>query len=211
MHIEQIVVGDFATNCYIVPGATPGTCVIVDPADGGKALLALLDRLGLRPVAVLLTHGHYDHILAVPDLQERWPDLPVYCHPLDISKELVEYDMGKTYPTVAAFHNVHLLSDGQALTLAGLTVEVLATPGHTPGSVTFRVGDALFTGDTLFCEDIGRTDFEGGDMGAMKTSLARLAALEGDYQVLPGHDETSTLSHEKQHNPYLKPAFLAKF
>ena len=114
--------------------------------------------------------------------------------------------MGRVYPTVAAFSNLRPLEDGQRLHLAGLSIQALHTPGHTPGSVTFLVGDALFTGDTLFRGDIGRTDFAGGDDGQMASSLARLAALEGNLRVLPGHEEDSTLERERQTNPWLRVA-----
>ena len=178
----------------------------MDPADNGPRLVRLLEEEGLTPAAVLLTHGHYDHILAVPALQERWPDLPVYCHPLDVPAKKTERDMGRVFPTVAAFKNLTPLADGQALDIAGLAIAVLHTPGHTPGSVTFMTGDVLFTGDTLFCRSIGRTDFIGGDDRQMAASLRRLADLPGDFRVLPGHDEATVLSQERRFNPWLQPA-----
>ena len=114
--------------------------------------------------------------------------------------------MGRTWPTVASFANLRPLAGGQELTLAGLAFRVLHTPGHTPGSVVFQAGDALFTGDTLFHGDIGRTDFPGGDDRQMNASLAKLAALEGDFRVLPGHEEDSTLEEERRGNPWLRAA-----
>jgi len=206
MEIRRVVAGDFFTNCYVVWGGAPGRAVLIDPADGAPGLIRLLDGLELAPEAVLLTHGHYDHILAVPALQERWPGLPVCCHPLDVPRELTERDMGRTYPTVAAFSNLRPLADGQEPTVAGLTVRVLHTPGHTPGSATFQIGDVLFTGDTLFRGSIGRTDFAGGDDARMNGSLARLAALEGDFRVLPGHEGETTLERERRTNPWLRAA-----
>ena len=198
MEFKCVVTGDFFTNCYIVWGGTPGRAVLIDPADDAPGLLRILDGLGLAPEAVLLTHGHYDHILAVPGLQKRWPDLPVYCHPLDVPRALTERDMGLTRPTVASFANLRPLADGQELTLAGLTFRVLHTPGHTPGSVTFQTGEALFTGDTLFHGDIGRTDFEGGSMPDMRASLKRLAVLPDQTVVLPGHGEQTTIGAERR-------------
>lgn len=204
MDIRRVELGSFLTNCYLVSGGAPGEALLIDPADSGHALVELLEQLELTPAAVLLTHGHYDHILAVPHLQERWPDLPVYCHPLDVPTEKVEHDMGQSFPTVAAFKNVLPLAEGQRLDLAGFAIEVLHTPGHTPGSVVFQIEDALFTGDTLFQGSIGRTDFPGGDDAQMAASLARLAKMEGDWRVLPGHEGVTTLAREKRENPYLR-------
>ena len=205
MQIECMILGEYATNCYILSGGQAGRCVLIDPADDAPRLLARLDSAGLVPEAVLLTHGHYDHLLAVPGLQARWPALPVYCHPLDIPEDTVEYEGRRAFPTVAAFANLRTLCEGGRLELAGLTFTVLHTPGHTPGSVTFQCEQALFTGDTLFLESIGRTDFAGGDERQMAQSLARLAALPlADCPVYPGHDSPTTLAHERRFNPWLR-------
>lgn len=214
MQIEQLVLGMFETNCYLVEGQEEGKCVLIDPADSAGALIRRMEEKKAVPEAVLLTHGHYDHFLAVPGLQERWPGLAVYCHPLDCPKELVEHDMGMVFPTVTAFANVQGLKEGQRLELAGLEFQVLHTPGHTPGSVSFLARDAkgakgaaakeaLFTGDTLFCGSIGRTDFAGGSMRQMRSSLRRLASLPGDYRVYPGHEGLTSLAAERRSNPYL--------
>lgn len=203
MQTEQFVLGMFETNCYLVTGKEPGACILIDPADDAGKLISYMEQKRLVPKAVLLTHGHYDHFLAVPGLQKRWPSLPVYCHPLDCPKELEEHDMGMVFPTVTAFANVRSLEEGQELNLAGLTFHVLHTPGHTPGSVTFQAENVLFTGDTLFCGSIGRTDFAGGNMKQMKESLRRLAAIPGDYLVYPGHEGLTKLDKERKTNPYL--------
>ncbi len=203
MQTKQFVLGMFETNCYLVEGKEQGTCILIDPADNAEQLIGYMDKKHLVPIAVLLTHGHYDHFLAVPGLQERWPDLLVYCHPLDCPKELEEHDMGMVFPTVTAFANVRSLEEGQKLNLAGITFQTLHTPGHTPGSVTFQAEDVLFTGDTLFCGSIGRTDFAGGNMNQMRASLKRLAAIPGDYLVCPGHEGLTRLDRERKTNPYL--------
>lgn len=206
MEIERLILGDFATNCYVISNSGSKDCFLIDPAGQDDILLRYLDKHSLIPQAVLLTHGHYDHILAIPALQARWPQLPVYCHPLDCPAETVEYDMGQTFPTVTAFDHVRPLCDNEQLQAAGFDVTVLHTPGHTPGSVTFCVGGALFTGDTLFYHSIGRTDFAGGDDREMARSLARLGAIAGDLPVYPGHDDATCLEDERRNNGYLAEA-----
>lgn len=206
MKLAQMVLGMFQTNCYILAQDGHQDCVLIDPAGEPQQLLKKLDELGLKPAAVLLTHSHYDHILAVPALQERWPELPVYCHPLDWPEALEEVDMGMTFPTVTSFHNLLPIQENDQLDIAGMTFQVLHTPGHTPGSVTFRLNDLLFTGDTLFCGSIGRTDFAGGNQAQIMVSLAKLAQLEGDYRVYPGHEGSTTLERERQQNLWLRSA-----
>lgn len=206
MQIKQLILGDYETNCYVLQGPDAGICAVIDPADDGPGICRALKKSGAVPEAVLLTHGHFDHILAVPYLQECWPFLPVYCHPLDCPKETTEEYEGKMYPTVSAFRNLRRCCEGEDITVGGLSVRVMHTPGHTQGSVTLIAGNALFTGDTLFQGGIGRTDFEGGDSRAMMRSLTRLTGLNGDYRVFPGHGPASTLNTERAHNPYLRMA-----
>lgn len=203
MQIQHLVLGMFGTNCYIVSGNCPGKCILIDPADRADKIMESMKKNNLIPEAVLLTHGHYDHFLAVPDLQKMWPDLPVYCHPKDCPVEKEEYDMGRMFPTVSALDNVKPISAGVLLKEAGFEIRVMETPGHTPGSVTFFIEDAMFTGDTLFCGSIGRTDFAGGSVQQMAASLRRLAKIPDNYYVYPGHESTTTLNAEKQYNPYL--------
>jgi len=204
MQVKRFVLSMFQTNCYVVSGNEDGKCILIDPADRAEVIIEYLKEMNLVPEAILLTHGHYDHFLAVPKLQERYENLRVYCHPLDCPKEKEEYDMGMVFPTVSAFSNVTKLSDNETLFLAGFSIRVLHTPGHTPGSVVYLIEDAMFSGDTLFAGSIGRTDFAGGNMGQMKKSLKKLASIEVEYQIYPGHEAYTYLSQEKKRNPYLK-------
>lgn len=202
--VQKIVVGIYVTNSYIVSGRVSGRCILIDPADDAERMIAQLAAQKLTPEAVLLTHGHYDHFLAVPALQEKWPELPVFCHLRDCPEEKEEYDMGMVFPTVAALQHVTGIQEGQVLKLAGFEITVYHTPGHTKGSVLFLIGNILFTGDTLFRGSIGRTDFAGGNDVQMQASLYRIAKFEGDYKVYPGHEEPTTLAEEKMYNPYLE-------
>lgn len=204
MRIINVPVGMYITNCFIVEGEH-GHGFIVDPADKPDKLISILEKENIYPDAVLLTHGHYDHILAVPKIQERWKDIPVYCHALDIPKEKKEYDMGQVFPTVAAFNNIKTIEDGQKFTIAGVQISVMSTPGHTPGSVLFITEDAIFTGDTIFRGSIGRTDFAGGNERQMMSSLRKIKNLAcDDIKLYPGHGEITTLKWERTHNGYLK-------
>jgi hydroxyacylglutathione hydrolase len=209
--------GAFATNCP-APGEE---CVIIDPGqDAERGIDELLSRHRLKPIAVLLTHGHIDHMWSVaPVCGAR--GIAAYIHP-DDRDLLTDPAKGMSLLTKQQFlggmtfsepDDVKELSDGATLTLAGLDFTVGHTPGHTPGSVTFRSGeadlDALFAGDLLFAGSIGRTDLPGGDHGAMLSSLARALTLPDETIVLPGHGPQTTIGDERQSNPFLtglKPA-----
>lgn len=206
MEISVLRLGQIGTNCYIFRQDGGCRCGIVDPGDQGEQVARWMVDKGLEGSAVLLTHGHFDHILGIPGLREEWPDLPVYCHPADLGEGDTTSLFGQRFPTVRSFGNITPYQEGDTVEVDGIKLEVLDTPGHTPGSVTLRAGDVLFTGDTLFAGSMGRTDFPGGDEGEIMRSLRRLGELEGDYQVLPGHEGRSTLERERQTNYCLRAA-----
>ena len=201
MKIQILQVGPIGTNCYILSDPEAAVCAVIDPGGDASRVAAAVKEGGCTPCAILLTHGHYDHTGAVAALREQWPDIPVYLSRLDQAGD--NPYLRELFPPVAGAADY---GEGDTIAVGTLTVEVLATPGHSEGSVTLRCGDVLFCGDTLFAGSCGRTDFPGGSMKKMLSSLRRLGHLTGDLAVYPGHMEPSTLERERMYNPYLQQA-----
>ena len=194
-NILTIQGGSLYTNCYMVWGDDADTCVLIDPGFQAEQILEQVRLRGKKVEAILLTHGHFDHLGGVKGIAAE-TGCKIYLHEADLSLPS-QLTLG-TIPYTDSYE------EGDTLLLAGVTFQVLHTPGHTPGSVCLICEDCLFAGDTLFACSCGRTDLPGGDHRAMRRSLARLAALEEDYKVLSGHGEDSRLSLEKRLNPYLQ-------
>ena len=195
IHIDTLCLGSYATNCYIVREESSHRCVIIDPGYEPEQILSYINGKGLDLEAILLTHGHFDHVGGVKQLAADTNCLVYLC-----DKELSLPSM----MTSGALYHTHTYREGDSIDLAGLTFRVMHTPGHTPGSVCLIAEDAMFSGDTLFAGSCGRVDFPGSSAQDMRQSLARLQAMEADYRVYPGHCEATTLSREKAYNPYLK-------
>lgn len=203
MIFDTIPVGQIDTNCYLIGDEGEGVCAVVDPGGSPERVLAMIGKSGLELKMILLTHGHWDHVGAIPDLLAKWPDLPVYAH----ERELCPADEPNPhYFFPHAGKNQRTYGEGGVLALGGLTLQVLHTPGHSAGSVVLLAEDVMVCGDTLFAGSCGRCDLPGGDEGEMMKSLARLGRLEGNYSVCPGHGRLSTLDRERQGNPYMKHA-----
>ena len=215
MLVAGFPAGSFATNCYVVAPAAGEECVIIDPGqDATEGVEEILREHRLKPVAVILTHGHLDHVWSVaPVCGAR--DVPAFIHPDD--RELLS-DPAKGFGVTSAQlfggltlsepDDVRELSDGAVLELAGLELTVEHAPGHTPGSVTFRTPfedvQVMFSGDLLFAGSIGRTDLPGGDHQAILRSLARVCLpLPDETVVLPGHGPQTTIGRERVSNPYM--------
>ena len=201
MDIQILQVGPIGTNCYLLCDETEKLCAVVDPGGDAARVAAAVVDTGCAPCAILLTHGHYDHTGAVAELAEKWPDVPVYLNHRDQCGE--DAYLRQLFPPVPCAKDY---GEGDTIQVGSLTLKVLATPGHSEGSVTLRCGDVLFCGDTLFAGSCGRTDFPGGSVKKMMESLKRLGGLEGDLMVYPGHMEDSTLDRERSWNPYLRQA-----
>lgn len=206
MELELLHTGPLGVNTYILSGEKEDQCIVIDPADA-RPVLRYIQQKKLRTVAVLLTHGHFDHILGVAALKEA-SGIKVYIHEADAA---ALYDPSVSLSNLSSFSLLPcrpdvMLQDEDMLNVAGFSIRVLHTPGHTAGGVCYLIEEQglLFTGDTLFHTDVGRTDLPGGDAQTLYDSIFRkLFSLSGDYVVYPGHEESTTLAEERKHNLYM--------
>ena len=204
MNIKTIPVGQLETNCYVVVNEETLACVVIDPGDESNAIMDYIESNRLRCEAIMLTHGHFDHVGAVNEILEQ-TGCALYINPRDEGYEVGKSGMKFKMPEGGKYYD-----DGDVIVEAGLEFKVLATPGHTPGSVCLICGGALFTGDTLFRGSCGRADLPGGSMREEMRSLKKICELEGDYEVYPGHMDSSSLERERRFNHYCREA-MAKF
>ena len=202
LQIFTLPLGSYQTNCYIVWAEGAKTCAVIDPGYEPDRVLDAARNLGLTIDAILLTHGHFDHVGAVEGLLQA-TGCTLWMHEGDYSQFPTPTN-AYFYPlTNCELAEVQFCEEGQQITAGGLTFQVVATPGHTYGSVCYRCQDALFCGDTLFAGSCGRIDLPGGDRAAMACTLERLAQLQEDLRIFPGHGPSSTLAREQETNPYL--------
>jgi len=204
--VESFVVGPFEENCHILRRSDQSEIVIVDPGEEAPRLISHIEEAGWVPVAILNTHAHLDHIGAVSALQERF-GIPFHLHPEDLPILEAAPHAARLYgvrvPVVP--HVDRSLSHGETLELAGLSIRVRHTPGHTPGHVCFLVADVVCSGDALFRGSIGRTDLPGGDTETLFRSLANeLLTLDDALKVYSGHGPVTTIGRERLHNPFLQ-------
>ena len=212
LKITNIFFPGFCANCYLVVDESTNESFLVDPGAYGERQAAYIKSLGIEKLRyILLTHGHFDHMMGVQKFREVFGG-QVVIHCLDKDKLSSEekslysnFDRENNFLPTSADITVN---DGDVLPFGNETIEVIHTPGHTKGGVCYKIGDAIFTGDTLFKSTIGRTDFPDSDENEMLRSLRRLYDLEGDYKVYPGHEEVTTLDFEKKTNYCMKLAHM---
>ena len=206
LELQKCIVGSVSTNCYLLKNKETGEMLIIDPGDNaGKIEQKILEMQG-KPIAILLTHGHFDHILAAEEIRKKY-NVPIYADQKeektlqDARINLTAYQ-GNGYTLKADVY----LTDLQVEELAGFSVQMIETPGHTVGSCCYYIQDegVLFSGDTVFHGSVGRTDFPGGSMSEIVRSLHRLLdALPEETEVYPGHDAATTIGYEKRYNPFV--------
>lgn len=205
--IYTLPLGVMGTNCYIIATENKNA-VAVDIGDDFPKFKKFIEDRGLNLKKILLTHSHFDHVLGTEEARKTY-DAEVFVHELDswkLNNEeacMCSFRSHKPFKAVTEFTEV---KDGDTITQDELTFKVLHTPGHSAGSVCYICDDVIFSGDTLFCSSMGRTDFEDGSSEDILKSLKKLANLEGDYKVYPGHFQSTTLEAERQNNPYMKMA-----
>lgn len=200
MLIKTLPVGQLETNCYVVTDENTLNCAVIDPGDESNTIMDYLEDNHLCCKAILLTHGHFDHTGAVAAVAEE-TGAPVWINKRDVCRPNEEAHYRFAAPEGCMFYD-----DGDSVDVDSLHFQVIATPGHTPGGVSLVCGEALFTGDTLFRGSCGRVDLPGGSAKDEMQSLRRLCLLPGDYEVYPGHMDSSTLERERSFNYYCREA-----
>lgn len=213
LNITRLPVGELEANCFLVADDEKNA-VIIDPGAEASYILDVVRQQELKPLALLLTHAHFDHFGAAAEIMEQ-TGLPLYVHELDRAMLLSpEVCLAENLGFAAIYRKpdeagIRTFTDNETLKFSEeLEFLVIHTPGHSPGSSCFRHGDILFSGDTLFRDGVGRVDFKGGNIHDMRASLARLGAIEGDCTVYCGHYGSTTLEHERTYGHYLIPRKL---
>lgn len=199
MLIKTLPVGHLQTNCYVVTDDQTNECAIIDPGADSNRILDYIESNKLIPRVIFLTHGHFDHFMALDEVMDE-TGVPAYVSKKDVN------DKGQHDPhKLEDSSRLSYYAEGDVIKVGGLEFTIFETPGHSAGSVSIICQQALFSGDTLFRDSCGRTDL-GGSMEVLLTSLNRLSMLEGDYEVYPGHAESTTMSRERSFNYYIRYA-----
>jgi len=206
MKLEVMVLGRVGTNCYLMMNEETKEAIIIDPADQADKINNKLEELGATPVAILLTHGHFDHVLAADELREKY-QIKVYANKQEVETLMdTKMNMSGMGGKQSTYEPDILIQDKDKLHLAGMDIQVIWTPGHTPGGTCYYIEEdnVLFSGDTLFQHSVGRTDFPGGSMSSLVRSIKeKLFLLDDQTRVFPGHMGPTTIGDERINNPFL--------
>ena len=204
--VLRYIVGPVCTNCYLLVNHKTGELLVVDPGDQAQLIEKQIEKTGAKPVGILLTHGHFDHAGAAEELADKY-QISIYAH--EAERETLE-DPGLNLCGMIGEHKVYhadiFVKDEEVLNLAGFSIRVFFTPGHTIGGCCYYIADEkiLFSGDTLFQESVGRTDFPRGSASDLIRAIReKLMPLPDDVTVYTGHDESTLIGYERMHNPYL--------
>lgn len=199
------VLGSVSTNCYFIVNGSNQEVIIIDPADSPTAIESVISENNLKPQAILLTHGHFDHILAAKQVKEKYQIPIIACDREKSVLENSQINLSGPFGNVVTLQADEYVQDGKILNIAGFTINVIHTPGHTEGSTCYYFAKEaiLISGDTLFCESVGRTDFATGSSSQIVRSVKeKLMVLPGETVVYPGHGDTTTIAYEKKYNPF---------
>lgn len=206
MPIETLALGRLETNCYIISCRETRQAAVIDPGDEAEKILTVIANNDLTVSSILLTHGHFDHVCAVAAVKKA-TGATVYAHEnekLNLASVALQTQFFG-FPAPLPFEVDQWLRGGEVVRTGALTLEVLNTPGHSPGGVCFLMGDDLFSGDVLFYESIGRSDLPGGSAEQLLAAIRRqLLVLPDTTRVHPGHGKATTIAHEKKYNPFLQ-------
>ena len=206
MRIKKFVIGMIGTNCYVVSNENTKECFIVDPAVCDSNVISYIETEGLSLKAILLTHGHFDHIMGIDGVREKF-QVPVYAS--EKEQEILQdarLNLSAAYGGGYTFSDATYVRDGEELEIAGMKIKVIETPGHTAGGCCYYIAEeeVLFSGDSLFCASIGRTDFPTGSSSQLVRAVRdKLLVLPEDTMVYPGHMEETTIGYERKHNPFI--------
>ena len=206
LELQQMVLGPVYTNCYFVKNKETKELLIIDPADSPKRIFQKVEDMGAKPVGILLTHGHFDHIMAVKEVKEEYQISVYACSHEKMMLKEPSVNMTDRMRKPCSICPDIFLEDLEVFEAAGFSIQMFHTPGHTKGSCCYYMQEegVLFSGDTLFCGSVGRTDFPGGSAREIRESLHRLLnALPDDTEVYPGHDMSTTIGYEKRYNPFV--------
>lgn len=206
LKVRHLVVGAVATNCYLAENIKTKEAIIIDPGDSAERIAKQLTQDEMKPVAILLTHGHFDHTMAAKELAEHY-QIKIYAHQKEKETlEIPEINLSGMLGTKIAFYADVYFKEGDILDLAGFQIQVFHTPGHTLGGVCYYLKEekVLFSGDTLFCQSVGRTDFPTGSSSTLIRSIKeKLMPLPDDTMVYTGHEDLTKIGMERQYNPFL--------